>query len=166
MDRRRIAAIALLVAAPLLAGCPTPAASPSVPPAGAPDGVNEMLANVNSQRAAAGAAPLGWCATLAAAAQAHSADQAARSAMSHTGGDGSDIAARANRAGYVGWATLGENVAYGYRSVASVMTGWMGSDSHRDNLLNPAFTHVGFGLAVSSGGTLYWTQDFGAAGTC
>lgn len=166
MDRRRIAAIALVVAAPLLAGCPTQPGATGAAPTAAPDGANEMLANINSQRAAVGAPALGWCATLAAAAQGHSADQAGRSTMSHTGGDGSDIGTRANRSGYDGWSTLGENVAYGYRSVAAVMTGWMGSDGHRQNLLNPAFTHVGFGLAVAADGTPYWTQDFGASGRC
>lgn len=125
-----------------------------------------MLANVNGQRAAVGVAPLSWCGTLAWAAQAHSADQATRSTMSHTGGDGSDLATRANRSGYLGWSTLGENVAYGYRSVSAVMAGWMGSAGHRANLLNGSYTHVGFGLALSAGGTLYWTQDFGAAGSC
>lgn len=166
MVRRRLAALALVLAAPALVGCPVTAGGGAPAPADTPAWVVDMLAQVNAQRSAAGVHPLGWCGTLSAAAQGHSADQAQREAMSHTGGDGSDIAVRANRAGYAGWAALGENVGYGYGSVATVMAGWLGSPGHRDNLLSPSFTHVGFGLAVSAAGTPYWTQDFGAVGTC
>lgn len=162
MVRRRLAALVLVLAAPALAGCPVPGGSSAT----APEWATDMLSHVNGQRAALGLAPLGWCATLAGAAQGHSVDQASRSQMSHAGSDGSDIASRANRAGYGGWTALGENVAYGYDSVAGVMGGWMGSPNHRDNVLNPWYTHVGFGLAVAANGTPFWTQDFGASGTC
>lgn len=125
-----------------------------------------MLASVNAQRAAVGAAPLRSCGTLDVAAQRHSEDQASRATMSHTGSDGSDIGARAGRAGYLGWNALGENVAYGYASVSSVMDGWMNSSGHRANIVSSTFTHVGFGRAQSASGTWYWTQDFGRGGTC
>lgn len=58
-----------------------------------------------------------------------------------------------------GWA--GENIAYGYSSVRSVMTAWMHSDGHRANLLRPQFTHVGLGIKKDSSGRKYWVQDFG-----
>lgn len=143
-------------------GSPAPVASPAAPTGW----VAAMLASVNTQRAANGAAAVSLCGTLANAAQAHSEDQAARRTMSHVGGDGSTLAQRANRAGYLGWTALGENVAAGYPDVASVMAGWMGSAGHRANLLNTKFTHAGFGYAVGSNGTPYWTQVFGRSGTC
>jgi len=73
---------------------------------------------------------------------------------------------RAERAGYSGWMALGENVAYGYGSVESVMAGWMNSSGHRANILNANFTHVGLGRATAANGTLYWTQVFGRSGRC
>jgi len=84
--------------------------------------------------------------------------------MSHTGGDGSTMSQRAQRSGYVGWSRLGENVAAGYPTTAAVMTGWMNSTGHRQNLLDPRFTHLGVGQATN--GSIYWTQDFGTSGAC
>lgn len=177
MLRRRLAvAVIALATLPGLAGCvappPSNAGAPTAPPTALPTAdpatnwAGEMLAAVNAQRAAAGAGPLQLCWTLSVAAQQHSADQAARSTMSHTGANGSTMSQRADRAGYGGWRALGENVAWGYRDVPAVMAGWMGSTGHRQNLLNPAFSHIGVGRAASSSGALYWTQDFGSGGTC
>ena len=125
-----------------------------------------MLQRINAERATAGVGALSACGTLRAAAVAHSADQAAHSSMSHTGSDGSTMVQRAERAGYTGWMSLGENVAYGYGTVDAVMTAWMNSPGHRANLLNGSFTHVGLGQAAAGNGTLYWTQDFGRSGRC
>ncbi len=127
---------------------------------------SQMIARINSERAAVGASPLAMCNALRTAAQNHSADQAAHNTMTHTGSDGSTLDTRATRAGYTGWTALGENVAYGYGTVDSVMTGWMNSPGHRANLLNSGFTHVGLGQAAASAGALYWTQDFGRTGRC
>jgi uncharacterized protein YkwD len=59
----------------------------------------------------------------------------------------------------------GENVAYGYRSgVAVVNDGWMGSEGHRANILNPAFTLVGIGARIGHDGKWYVAQVFGHKG--
>lgn len=128
--------------------------------------VDEMLGAVNAQRAAAGAPPLQLCATLQAAAQGHSEYQASVGRMSHTGRNGSSMSQRADGSGYAGWNALAENVAAGSPDVGSVMSGWMNSSGHRKNLLSATYVHVGFGLARSSDGTPYWTQDFGRNGAC
>ena len=57
----------------------------------------------------------------------------------------------------ISYRTAGENIAKGYLSAASVVDAWMNSPGHRDNILNPSFTHIGVGF-VESGG--YWTQMF------
>lgn len=155
----RAAAVALLLA--VAGGC---SAAPAGP--GLEAWQSDMLALVNAQRAEAGAPPLQWCATVAAAAQGHSADQAAHSTMSHTGSDGSTPWVRLNRAGYTGWSRAAENVAYGYPSVPAVMDGWMKSPGHRTNILDARLTHFGAGLVDSAGGVPYWTQDFGTGGSC
>ena len=42
----------------------------------------------------------------------------------------------------------------------------MASPGHRANILNPAYRDVGLAESFAADGTPYWTQDFGAAGSC
>jgi uncharacterized protein YkwD len=46
----------------------------------------------------------------------------------------------------------------------SVVTGWLGSDGHCANIMNPAFVDLGVGYFNAPGSmyTHYWTQSFGA----
>ncbi|MCB0905879.1 MAG: hypothetical protein KDB63_02035 [Nocardioidaceae bacterium] len=60
-----------------------------------------------------------------------------------------------------GFSRLGENIAAGYPTAASVMKGWMHSAGHRENILNKSYTRIGLGLARTSDGTRYWVQNFG-----
>jgi uncharacterized protein YkwD len=145
---------------------------PVTAPTAAPAAVNtfqqDMLNAVNAQRAAAGVAPLRLCNVLVLQAQIHTADQAKMGVMSHTGSNGSTLQQRAVQSTYLAGAgawSLGENVAFGYRDIPSVMTAWMNSPGHRANILQGGFSDVGFGLAQGANGT-YWTQDFGAGGHC
>jgi uncharacterized protein YkwD len=59
------------------------------------------------------------------------------------------------------WHYLGENVAKGQRDAAEVVGDWMGSRSHRKNIMNDNFNSVGFGIAYSRDGRLYWCAIFG-----
>jgi len=130
----------------------------------------QMLQLVNQARAAGAncgtsgtfgpTTPLTLNAQLNNAAQAHSQDQANTNTMSHTGSDGSDPGQRITAAGY-NWQDWGENVAYGYADVTSVMQAWMNSPGHCANIMDPVFTNIGVGEAAATNGTLYWTQDFG-----
>lgn len=137
----------------------------TLPPATTQSWTDQMLARVNAERAKHGRAPLSLCATLTAAAQGHSADMARHNFMGHNGSNGSTFDSRIRAAGYGGNA-WGENVAYGYTDVNMVVDAWMTSAGHRQNILNPLFTHMGVARAQSSAGLLYWTQDFGGGGRC
>lgn len=53
--------------------------------------------------------------------------------------------------------SAGENIAKGQRTPQEVVNGWMHSQGHRENILNPSFTHIGVGY-VEQGN--YWTQQF------
>ncbi|WP_411102736.1 CAP domain-containing protein [Streptomyces sp. cmx-4-9] len=141
------------------APAPAPSKATGTPSAPASGPVAQVVALVNKERAAAGCSALTVNAKLTAAAQGHSQDMAAHANMSHTGSDGSDPGQRITRAGYT-WSTYGENVAYGYSSPEQVMTGWMNSPGHRQNILNCSFKEIGVGLAQPNS---YWTQSFGAA---
>jgi uncharacterized protein YkwD len=137
----------------------TPAAASSAAATPASSVAARVVQLVNSERSKYGCAPLTVNAELTKAAQDHSKDMAAHQTMSHTGSDGSSPGERITAAGY-SWSTYGENVAYGYSTPESVMTGWMNSPGHRANILNCAFKEIGVGYAQPGN---YWTQDFGAA---
>lgn len=141
---------------------PTTAAPSKAPSASATPGssaTTRVVRLVNSERGKNGCAPLTVNAKLTQAAQAHSEDMATHRTMSHTGSDGSSPGERITAAGY-SWSAYGENVAYGYNTPESVMTGWMNSPGHRANILNCAFKEIGVGYAQPGN---YWTQDFATA---
>lgn len=136
-----------------------------------PDFAAASLAAINRRRAAgancgsrgsfAAAAPLRWSAQLAEASAAHSTDMATRNYFSHTSPDGSTMSDRVNATGYA-WASLGENIAAGYADIDSVVDGWMGSDGHCANIMNPAFDEMGLACVKGAAGSQYgqyWTQN-------
>jgi uncharacterized protein YkwD len=55
----------------------------------------------------------------------------------------------------------GENIAEGQRDAAEVVSSWMRSPGHRDNILSSEFTEIGTGVALGRNGRLYWAQVFG-----
>ncbi|HYX24333.1 MAG TPA: CAP domain-containing protein [Thermoanaerobaculia bacterium] len=125
----------------------------------------EMLARANAERTAAGVRPLLRDPRLDAAAQRHAEDMLARAYYDHVSPDGTSPNTRTRKSGYVG-RIVGENIARGPMAVQEVMDNWMGSTEHRRNLLLPAFTHLGVGVAVghnaAMGDTVIWVQDFGS----
>jgi uncharacterized protein YkwD len=57
---------------------------------------------------------------------------------------------------------VGENVAYGYPTGRSVVVdGWMKSEGHRANILNPAYRLMGIGARKGDDGRWYVAQVFG-----
>lgn len=53
--------------------------------------------------------------------------------------------------------SAGENIAMGYRTPQTVVTGWMNSSGHRANILNSSYTKIGVGYVADGN---YWTQQF------
>lgn len=137
-------------------------------PSGAPrtadqSEATEVLALVNAERAKAGCGPVSLDARLSAAALGHSEDMARHNYFSHTSLDGTTFDERITMAGY-SWRTAGENIAAGQSTPAQVMSSWMGSAGHRDNILSCEFTQMGLGHFFESGDRYghYWTQNFAA----
>jgi len=116
----------------------------------------DVVARTNAERMRAGCGALRVDRRLAAAARAHSADMVNRHYFEHRSPDGDTPTDRTAAAGYSDYG--GENIAYGQRSAAEVMSDWMGSPDHRRNILDCEFTTVGVGLDPRG---MYWTQDFG-----
>lgn len=78
---------------------------------------------------------------------------------------GTNFAGRISAVGY-DWQTAGENIATGYLTPDQVVSAWMASTGHCQNILDPSFRNVGSGEAPSPVGTwasgpATWTQDFG-----
>jgi uncharacterized protein YkwD len=162
---RRAAALAALVAAPVLAFAgPAFAAESKGKTTVAVDKVayeNQVVALTNAQRKAHGCGALRNDTRLADSARAHSTDMVKQGFFSHTGSNGSSFVAREVKAGYPNRGASAENIAWGFRTPQDVVTGWMNSPGHRANILNCGSIAVGVGLAYTGGGSAYWTQDFG-----
>ena len=90
------------------------------------------------------------------AAANHSADMARQRRMQHEGSDGSTVGVRATRAGYT-WRAVAENVAWNQTDAAAVVAAWKDSPGHCVNMMNPAYTHLGYANV-----NRYYTQVFAA----
>ena len=89
---------------------------------------------------------------LTTAAERYAAAMAGQDRFDHIGADGSTFIDRAEAAGYLGWAYLGENLAWGagHPEPAGILAGWLGSPGHRDNLLSPTLQETGVGCYLRS----------------
>ncbi len=99
---------------------------------------------INAERAQAGLPALRVHSMLMAEAQRFSGVQADLGALSHRGNDGSTAGQRLTRAGYR-WAFFGENLAAGQTTPEAVVAAWMGSPTHRANVLSRRVVDLGVG---------------------
>ena len=119
----------------------------------------ELLNAINNERKKAGLGEVQYDERLNQAAQKHSELQAQFQKMDHQLPNEPPLPSRIEAAGYTSWTAAGENVAWNQPTVTAVVEAWMNSPGHRANILNPVFTQMGFGYAVSNGP--YWTNVFG-----
>lgn len=121
----------------------------------------DVLSLVNIERAKEGLSALAFDVRLQAAAEAHSLDMATNGCFSHTSCNGTDFATRVYS--YYPRAGIGENIAAGHLTPASVVDAWMKSPGHKANILGGTYKGIGIGYIYQPGTTYgtYWTQDFG-----
>jgi uncharacterized protein YkwD len=141
------------------ATAPAATRTTQAPSGGSSSVAAEVLRLVNVERQKAGCGDLDRESRLEAAAQKHSELQAEKNSMSHQLPGEASMGDRVTAEGYR-WRSVAENVAAGYPTAAAVMTGWMNSPGHKANILNCGYEEIGVGLAKSSSGTPYWTQNF------
>ncbi|MDG1479351.1 MAG: CAP domain-containing protein [Myxococcota bacterium] len=129
--------------------------------------INEARAtptDCGSQGSFEAADPIAMDPHLQCAGRYHSLWMSDTNSFSHEspGGDlGEDPWARIDSTNFAG-AAVGENIAAGYASARDVVDGWLGSDGHCANLMNPDATLTGVGYYKGNGEyTHYWTQNFG-----
>jgi len=118
---------------------------------------------INDYRASYGLGSLSLSPTLTVAAELHSQDMAVNDYFSHYSLDGRSPLDRVIEAGYDYPTTVGENIAAGYTTAASVFEGWRNSPGHNQTMLHPSFLVIGIGryYDASSYYGWYWTTDFG-----
>ncbi len=112
---------------------------------------DQVVAQVNAERAKAGLSALRVDAELTRAAQVRAREIVQK--FSHTRPDGT------------AWNTVsasayGENLAMGQKTVDKAMAAWMSSTGHRANILRASYGSIGVCCYVS-GGVTYWVQLFG-----
>lgn len=115
---------------------------------------NLIFNKTNDERMLAGLSPLELDPRLIEPAYVHSEDMALNVYFAHEGLDGCDALCRIKKVGY-SFSVLGENLYYlgGYKLdeqelAARIVTGWMKSPHHRENILNPEFTHGAVGVYI------------------
>jgi uncharacterized protein YkwD len=162
-----LAGVALLCACTIPAGPPPPAPVP-VPAAPAPDTAadaiaRDLLAEVNRTREAHGARALRRDSVLDRAASEHALELAERRTLDHVSTDPGrrTVTTRIEAAGGT-WSRAAENLANmsGPASDVPPRTArmWLDSEGHRRNMLDPAYTHTGIGIAIDRRGVWYVTQ--------
>lgn len=115
---------------------------------------------VNEIRVREGLIPLRRDPAVDRVARAHSRDMVARRYFAHETPEGLTPPDRLARGGVDGISLAGENVGLTSRGDPNreIVTGWLASPVHRQNLLAPVFNHTGIGIARAADGTLYYTQ--------
>lgn len=98
--------------------------------------------------------PLQWHDEVAKVAKGHSADMEANNYFDHLSPFNGDLGQRLTREG-IAFSKAGENIAWNYADAAEAHHGWMNSPGHRQNIVDPEFTHLGVGVAGP-----YFTQNF------
>ncbi|HVF04376.1 MAG TPA: CAP domain-containing protein [Frankiaceae bacterium] len=111
---------------------------------------SEFTSRINGERSARGLRGYAVRSDLAGVARRHAARMAASGRIYHNPNLGGQV---------TGWRSVGENVGRG-GSVSVIHRAFMGSSSHRSNILSTTFTEVGVGTARSGDGTIYVSQVF------
>jgi uncharacterized protein YkwD len=96
-------------------------------------------------------------------ARERSNDMAQRGYFSHVSPTGETFSSLMQSHG-VACSWCGENIAYNNfgddQTVAVVLSAWIASPGHRDNILRPDFSRVGVGVALDGSGLKYYTAVF------
>ena len=100
-----------------------------------------LLSAHNLERKKEGKGPLKLSEKLSQAAATHAKDMAEHKKLDHTGTDKSSVAERVSATDY-NYIVVGENIAFGQKTVEGVMATWMDSPGHRENILAD-FTEMG-----------------------
>jgi uncharacterized protein YkwD len=125
----------------------------------------QLVNNVRTRGARCGkelfgpAPPMTLSGALEGVAFGHATDMADNNYFEHEDLHGNSPSDRVRASGYQE-KLVGENIAYGPKSVDEVVQGWLDSPGHCENIMDPRFVEMGLGYAASrdSKHALYWVQ--------
>lgn len=135
-----------------------------------------LLCLINERRAAAGVRAVTPSGKLRTAAFRHSQDMVRSGFFAHTTPDGVTFLDRIQSSGYLGNARnwhVGENLVWGsgrLSSPAELVSSWMHSPPHRENLLRARFREIGIGavrgtpVAAGDGDGITVSSEYGVRG--
>jgi len=116
--------------------------------------VNQIASGLNATRSNNGLAVLNYNPQLSQAAMNHGCDMQVNSYFGHHGSNGSDMQDRARSAGYRA-CLIAENLAWGYPDPNQILSGWMSSQKHRENMLVNRAADFGVGVVQGSQGPIW-----------
>lgn len=126
--------------------------------------IQDLLNDTNAQRKANGLAPLSLNSDLDQAAMSKAQNMFAENYWAHIAPDGTTPWYFIKNSGY-DYLYAGENLARGFNSASDVVDAWMHSPSHRENLLSPNYTDIGFAVqtgTLTGSDTVLVVQMFGS----
>ena len=115
---------------------------------------------INDVRAEMGLRRLARDPAIDAVARAHSEDMATRGYLAHETPEGLTPPGRLARGGVSGLTLAGENVGTTSRLDPNreIVSAWLASPAHHENIAAPAFNATGIGVARAADGSFYYTQ--------
>ena len=124
----------------------------------------KVLERINAERAARDLRAIRMDTRIQAVAQARSRDMVQRDYFAHTDPDDREPWDHLDAAG-IAWYRAGEIIALNHTSPISsaadhAVQQWMGSSGHKAQIVSTTFNYAGVGVAVTEGGTSYWTVMF------
>jgi uncharacterized protein YkwD len=121
---------------------------------------HDLLEQVNRVRSERNLIPLTRSAELDAVARAHSLDMARRSYLAHESPEGHNPLHRLEAGHVDGFTLAAENIGSTDRPNPNreIVSHWIQSPIHRQNLYAPTFNTTGIGIARSATGALIYTQ--------
>lgn len=105
----------------------------------------DLLAGTNKARVEQGLAPLSENPKLAAAAQKKAQFMFEKNFWAHFAPDGTSPWTFIKSAGY-NYSYAGENLAKGFTNSQDIVSAWLASPSHRENLLSANYKEIGFAI--------------------
>ena len=125
--------------------------------------VMEVIDRINSERVAAGAAPVVYDAVLNAMAQVRASENADNDYFviengKHKRPDGSNASSICSDYGQAGY--FGEVMGRYQTSPAEIVDGWHNSATHYACMTSTKYNRVGVGIAADSEGYFYWVAIF------
>jgi len=145
----------------VLSGQFVPASNQCGIPAEAEQYATRVVEMVNEERANQGFAPLNTNAVLADMASSYACEMIDGEFFDHVSPvTGSTVGSRALQGGYY-FRKVGENLAGGQTSPEQVMSEWMASPGHQENILDQDFVELGVTVRTGWSYGWYWVQEFG-----